>query len=187
MKQVMYGIEIADVNDFGGWIGYEPVKTEIADVLNQHIYLFFQNEYHIYQFVEGRKFVMNIKDNALEKTIDHARILKAIVEYGTPLSMNGYEIAAPDYARSVVKPLCRNTKFITENKIYTFADELYKKMKTDFAYITELMRLTSIDEVDILLGSISFVNKNLLCHYPHYFIIGNSQFDVLDDDYQITA
>ena len=27
MKQVMYGIEIADVNDFGGWVGYEPVPV----------------------------------------------------------------------------------------------------------------------------------------------------------------
>ena len=30
MKQVMYGIKIVDVNDFGGWIGYEPVKQEMA-------------------------------------------------------------------------------------------------------------------------------------------------------------
>ena len=28
MKQVMYGIEIADVNDFGGWVGYEPVRED---------------------------------------------------------------------------------------------------------------------------------------------------------------
>lgn len=40
MKQVMYGIEIADVNDFGGWVGYEPVKEEMATVLNHHMYLF---------------------------------------------------------------------------------------------------------------------------------------------------
>lgn len=185
MKQVMYGIEIGDVNDFGGWVGYEPVNAEVANILNNHMYLFFQNEYHIRQFAEGRKFVINVKDNALGKIIDHARVIKAIVEYGTVLSMNGYEIAAPDYARNIVKPLSRNTKFIPEDKIYTFADEHYQTMKTDFLYLTELMRLTSIEKVDILLGSISFVNKNLLCHYPHYFIIGDSQFKVLDDDYQI--
>ena len=60
-----------------------------------------------------------------------------------------------------------------------------KTMKTDFNYITDLMRRTSIEEVDVLLGSISFVNKNLLYHYPHYFIVGDSQIKVLDDDYQI--
>ena len=50
MKQVMYGIEIADVNDFGGWVGYEPVREDVAKTLNHHMYLFFQNEYHINQF-----------------------------------------------------------------------------------------------------------------------------------------
>ena len=34
MKQVMYGIEIADVNDFGGWVGYEPVREDVAKTLN---------------------------------------------------------------------------------------------------------------------------------------------------------
>lgn len=185
MKQVMYGIEIADVNDFGGWVGYEPVKDDVAKMLNHHMYLFFQNEYHIRQFAEGRKFVINVKDNALGKIIDKARIIKAIVEYGTPLSMNGYEISAPAYTRNIVKPLSRTTGFIPEDKIYTFANEHYASMKTDFTYISELMRMTSIEKVDILLGSISFVNKNLSYHYPHYFIIGDSQIKVLDDDYQI--
>ena len=37
MKQVMYGIEIADVNDFGGWVGYEPVREDVAKTLNHHI------------------------------------------------------------------------------------------------------------------------------------------------------
>lgn len=185
MKQVMYGIEIADVNDFGGWVGYEPVSEDMAKVLNHHMYLFFQNEYHIKQFAEGRKFVINVKDDSFEKIIGNARILKAIVEVGTPLSMNGYEISAPAYARNIVKPLSRATKFIPEEKIYTFSDEHYKNMKTDFNYITELMRRTSIEEVDVLLGSISFVNQNLAYHYPHRFIIGDSQIKVLDDDYQI--
>lgn len=117
--------------------------------------------------------------------MDNARIIKAIVEYGTPLSMNGYEISAPAYARNIVKPLSRATHFIPEKDIYSFADEHYKTMKTDFNYITDLMRRTSIEEVDVLLGSISFVNKNLLYHYPHYFIVGDSQIKVLDDDYQI--
>lgn len=112
MKQVMYGIEIADVNDFGGWVGYEPVREDVAKTLNHHMYLFFQNEYHINQFAEGRKFVINVKDDSLEKVIGNARILKAIVEYGTPLSMNGYEISAPAYARNIVKPLSRATGFI---------------------------------------------------------------------------
>ena len=44
MKQVMYGIEIADVNDFGGWVGYEPVREDVAKTLNHHMYLFFQND-----------------------------------------------------------------------------------------------------------------------------------------------
>ena len=52
MKQVMYGIEIADVNDFGGWVGYEPVREDVAKTLNHHMYLFFQNEYHINQSAE---------------------------------------------------------------------------------------------------------------------------------------
>ena len=185
MKQVMYGIEIADVNDFGGWIGYEPVDKDIAKVLNHHIYLFFQNEYHIRQFAEGRKFVIDVRDDGFGKIIDNARILKAIVEYGTPLSMNGYEISAPAYARNVVKPLCYSTNFIQKHEIYTFSDEHYKNMKTDFNFITDLMARTSIENVDVLLGSISFVNKNLLYHYPHYFIIGDSQIKVLDDDYKI--
>ena len=43
MKQVMYGIKIVDVNDFGGWIGYEPVKQEMADVLNLNL-IVAQNE-----------------------------------------------------------------------------------------------------------------------------------------------
>ena len=185
MKQVMYGIEIADVNDFGGWVGYEPVREDVAKTLNHHMYLFFQNEYHINLFGEGRKFVINVKDDSLEKVIGNARILKAIVEYGTPLSMNGYEISAPAYARNIVKPLSRATGFIPENTIYTFSDAHYKDMKTDFNFISDLMIRTSIEAVDILLGSISFVNKNLLYHYPHYFIIGDSQIKVLDDDYQI--
>lgn len=83
MKQVMYGIKIVDVNDFGGWIGYEPVKQELADVLNHHLYLFFQNEYHIRQFAEGRKFVINVNDEDFQKVIGNARILKAVVEIGT--------------------------------------------------------------------------------------------------------
>lgn len=185
MKQVMYGIEIADVNDFGGWVGYETVKEDVAKTLNHHMYLFFQNEYHINQFAEGRKFVINVKDDSFEKVIGNARILKAIVEYGTPLSMNGYEISAPAYARNVVKPLSRTTRFIPEESIYTFSNEQYKTMKTDFNFISDLMTRTSIEEVDVLLGSISFINKNLLYHYPHVFIIGDSQIKVLDDDYQI--
>lgn len=185
MKQVMYGIEIADVNDFGGWVGYEPIKEEVAKTLNHHIYLFFQNEYHIQQFAEGRKFVINVKDDSFAKVIGNARIVKAIVEYGTPLSMNGYEISAPAYARNIVKPLSRATHFVPEKEIYTFSDTQYKAMKTDFNFITDLMTRTSIEEVDVLLGSISFINRNLLYHYPHVFIIGDSQINVLDDDYQI--
>ena len=42
MKQVMYGIEIADVNDFGGWVGYEPVREDVAKTLNHHMYLSFR-------------------------------------------------------------------------------------------------------------------------------------------------
>lgn len=185
MKQVMYGIEIGDVNDFGGWIGYEPLEDEVAKLLNHHIYLFFQNEYHIRQFAQGRKFVINVNDDAFGKVIDRARIIKAIVENGTKLSMNGYEISAPSYARNIVKPLCRTTNFINEDNLYTFADEHYVKMKTDFNYISDLMRLTSISAVDVLLGSISFENKNLAYHYPHCFIIGDSQINVLDANYQI--
>ena len=75
------------MNDFGGWVGYEPVKEEMATVLNHHMYLFFQNEYHISQFAEGRKFVINVKDDSFGKVVDNARIIKAIVEYGTPLSI----------------------------------------------------------------------------------------------------
>ncbi|MCB6289023.1 hypothetical protein LI276_23350, partial [[Clostridium] scindens] len=75
----------------------------------------------INQFAEGRKFVINVKDDSLEKVIGNARILKAIVEYGTPLSMNGYEISAPAYASNIVKPLSRATGFIPENTIYTFS------------------------------------------------------------------
>ena len=119
MKQVMYGIEIADVNDFGGWVGYEPVREDVAKTLNHHMYLFFQNEYHINQFAEGRKFVINVKDDSLEKVIGNARILKAIVEYGTPLSMNGYEISAPAYARNIVKPLSR------ANRLYSGKHHLH--------------------------------------------------------------
>ena len=44
MKQVMYGIEIADVNDFGGWVGYEPVKEEVAKTLNHHMYQCLRNQ-----------------------------------------------------------------------------------------------------------------------------------------------
>lgn len=185
MKSVMYGIEIADVNDFGGWVGYEPVKEDIAEILNGHVYLFFQNEYHIRQFAEGRKFVINVKDDSFGKKIDQARILKAIVEVGTPLSMNGYEISAPAYARNVIKPLSRKTKFIEEKEIYCFADKEYTAMKTDFNYITHLMKYTSIEDVNSLIGATSFVNKNLLYHYPHYFLIGLDQVDILDDDYHI--
>lgn len=185
MKQIMYGIEIADVNDFGGWVGYEPLHKDIANMLNHHIYLFFQNEYHIRQFAQGRKFVIDVRDDAFGKIIDQARILKAVVEYGTTLSMNGYEISAPAYARNVVKPLCYSTSFIPKKEIYSFSDAHYKQMKTDFNFITDLMRQTSIEKVDVLLGSISFVNKNLLFHYPHCFIIGDSQINVLDDDYKI--
>ena len=185
MKQVMYGIRINDVNHFGGWVGYEPVDEETAKVLNGHMYLFFQNEYHILQFAEGRKFVINVKDDSLGKIVDEAHIIKAIVEFGTPLSMNGYEISSPAYARNVVKPLSRKTHFIPEEDIYKFSDDEYKKKKTDFNFITDLMKRTSIPDVDVLLGSISFVNKNLLYHYPHYFIIGDSQIQVLNPDYKI--
>ena len=185
MKSVMYGIEIADVNDFGGWVGYEPVKDDVAEILNGHVYLFFQNEYHIRQFAEGRKFVINVKDDSFGKKIDKARILKAIVEIGTPLSMNGYEISAPGYARNVIKPLSRKTKFIEEKDIYTFANKEYAEMKTDFNYIADLMKRTSIEDVNSLIGATSFVNKNLLYHYPHYFMIGLEQADSLDNDYQI--
>ena len=187
MKSVMYGIEIADVNDFGGWVGYESIDADMAEVLNGHVYLFFQNEYHIQQFAEGRKFVINVKDDSFGKKIDKARILKAIVEIGTPLSMNGYEVSAPSYARNVVKPLSRKTKFIEEKHIYQFADKEYAEMKTDFNYITDLMKRTSIEEVNSLIGATSFVNKNLLYHYPHYFLIGLDQADILDDDYQIAG
>ena len=180
MKQVMYGIKIADVNDFGGWIGYEPVRKEMAEVLNHHLYLFFQNEYHIRQFAEGRKFVINVKDEDFQKVIGNAKILKAIVEIGTPLSMNGY-------ARNVVKPLSRLTHFVPEEKIYSFADEEYKSQKTDFNYITDLMRRTSIEQVNQLIGGISFVNQNLLYHYPHYFILGEDLIQIQDEDYQIAA
>ena len=185
MKQVMYWIRISDVNNFGGWVGYEPVNEDLANTLNDHMYLFFQNEYHILQFAEGRKFVINVKDDKIGRIVEEAHIIKAIVEFGTPLSMNGYEISAPAYARNIVKPLSRATHFIPESEIYTFSDEQYKKMKTDFNYIADLMKRTSIEEVDVLLGSISFVNKNLLYHYPHYFIIGDSQIQVLDADYKI--
>lgn len=185
MKSVMYGIEIADVNDFGGWVGYEPIDEELATVLNGHVYLFFQNEYHIRQFAEGRKFVINVKDDSFGKKIDKARILKAIVEIGTPLSMNGYEVSAPSFARNVVKPLSRKTKFIEEDEIYSFANEEYATMKTDFLYIADLMKRTSIEDVNTLIGDTSFVNSNLTYHYPHYFIIGLEQVQVLDDDYQI--
>ena len=187
MKQVMYGIKIVDVNDFGGWIGYEPVKQEMADVLNHHLYLFFQNEYHIRQFAEGRKFVINVNDEDFQKVIGNAKILKAVVEIGTPLSMNGYVISAPAYARNVVKPLSRLTHFVPEEKIYTFADEEYKTQKTDFNYITDLMRRTSIEQVNQLIGGISFVHQNLLYHYPHYFILGDDQIQIQDDDYQIAG
>ena len=149
------------------------------------MYLFFQNEYHILQFAEGRKFVINVKDDKIGRIIEKAHIIKAIVEYGTPLSMNGYEISAPAYARNIVKPLSRATNFIPESEIYTFSDEQYKAMKTDFNFITDLMQRTSIPDVDVLLGSISFVNKNLLYHYPHHFIVGDSQIQVLDPDYKI--
>lgn len=187
MKQVMYGIEIADVNDFGGWIGYEPVTEAMVEILNHHLYLFFQNEYHIRQFAEGRKFVINVNDEDFQKVIGSAKILKAIVEIGTPLSMNGYEISAPAYARNVVKPLSRATHFIPEQDIYQFADQQYRVQKTDFNYIADLMRRTSIEEVNQRIGGVSFVNRNLLYHYPHYFIIGKDQFEVLDGDYQIAA
>ena len=66
MKQVMYGIEIADVNDFGGWVGYEPVKEEVAKTLNHHMYLFFQNEQ------------MCIRDRFMERAQD-GRLLSATV------------------------------------------------------------------------------------------------------------
>ena len=185
MKQVMYGIRISDVNEFGGWVGYEPIEEKVANTLNDHMYLFFQNEYHILQFAEGRKFVINVKDDKIGRIIEKAHIIKAIVEFGTPLSMNGYEISAPAYARNVVKPLSRATRFIPEEDIYSFSDKEYKEKKTDFNFIADLMTRTSIPDVDVLLGSISFVNKNLLYHYPHYFIIGDSQIQVLDPDYKI--
>ena len=185
MKQVMYGIRIADVNQFGGWVGYEPIDHRVANTLNDHMYLFFQNEYHILQFAEGRKFVINIKDDKIGRIVEEAHIIKAIVEFGTTLSMNGYEISAPAYARNVVKPLSRATHFIPESDIYTFSDQEYKEKKTDFNFIADLMTRTSIEDVDVLLGSISFVNKNLLYHYPHYFIIGDSQIQVLNPDYKI--
>lgn len=187
MKQVMYGIKIVDVNDFGGWIGYEPVKQELADVLNHHLYLFFQNEYHIRQFAEGRKFVINVNDEDFQKVIGNARILKAVVEIGTPLSMNGYAVSAPAYARNVVKPLSRLTHFIPEEKIYTFADEEYKTQKTDFNYIAR----SDAPDFDRTGQSAdrrhSFVNQNLLYHYPHYFILGDDQIQIQDDNYQIAG
>ena len=99
MKQVMYGIEIADVNDFGGWVGYEPVREDVAKTLNHHMYLFFQNEYHINQFAEGRKFVINVKDVLWKKVIGKCAYSKGYRGIWYPLSMNGYEISAPAYAR----------------------------------------------------------------------------------------
>ena len=139
------------------------------------------------QFAEGRKFVINVKDEDFQKVIGNAKILKAIVEIGTPLSMNGYAVSAPAYARNVVKPLSRLTHFVPEEKIYSFADEEYKSQKTDFNYITDLMRRTSIEQVNQLIGGISFVNQNLLYHYPHYFILGEDQIQIQDEDYQIAA
>ena len=59
----------------GEWIGYEPVCDELAEVLNGHVYLFFQNEYHIRQFAEGRKFVINVKDDSFGKKIEKPELL----------------------------------------------------------------------------------------------------------------
>lgn len=49
------------------------------------------------------------------------------------------------------------------------------------------MRRTSIEQVNQLIGGISFVNQNLLYHYPHYFILGDDQIQIQDDNYQIAG
>ena len=67
-KQVMYRIKIVDVNDFGGWIGYRAGQAGNGRRLNHHLYLFFQNEYHIRQFAEGLKFVINVNDEDFQKS-----------------------------------------------------------------------------------------------------------------------
>ncbi|MFR5523964.1 MAG: hypothetical protein ACLTJG_03315 [[Clostridium] innocuum] len=57
------------------------------------MYLFFQNEYHINQFAEGRKFVINVKDDSLEG--DWYAYSKGYRGIWYPIGMNGYEISAP--------------------------------------------------------------------------------------------